>query len=139
MNRPSSEQQKGSRMGESKYQSHREIRVYRVSFELALEVFKLSEVWPNRERFGLIDQIRRSSRSVCSNIAEAWRKRSYRKHFMSKLSDAQYECAETETWIEIAHSCGYICLEESERLMDQTDHIAAMLTKMIRSPEKWCK
>ena len=87
--------------------SHEELDVYRMAFETAMRIFELSKQFPREERYSLTDQIRRSSRSVCSNIAEAWRKRRYQAAFVSKLSDAESEAAETQTWIRFAVACGY--------------------------------
>lgn len=87
----------------------------------------------------MTDQIRRSSRSVCGNIAEAWRKRRYSAHFVSKLSDSDTEAAETIVWLEFACECGYLNKTEYEELLDKYDHICRMLTNMMKSANKWCK
>lgn len=104
-----------------------------------MRIYELSKKWSAEEKFSLTDQIRRSSRSVCSNIAEAWRKRRYQAHFVSKLSDADTEAAETEVWLDFALRCG--CLSETEhgQLRDHYDYICRMLTKMMAAPESWCK
>lgn len=86
----------------------RELRVYREAFEAAMRIFEYSKAWPKEERYSLTDQVRRSSRSVCEQIAEAWRKRRYIAHFRSKLTDADSEAAETQSWLEFALRCGYI-------------------------------
>jgi len=86
----------------------RELRVYQTAFDAAMDIFELSKQWPKEERYSLTDQIRRSSRSVCEQIAEAWRKRRYCAHFRSKLTDADSEAAETQSWLEFAFKCGYI-------------------------------
>ena len=88
-----------------------ELRIYRKAFDASKRIFLLSLGWPKEERFSLTDQIRRSTRSVCANMAEAWRKRRYPAHFVSKLSDADSEAAETQNWLLFAHSCGYITQE----------------------------
>lgn len=88
---------------------------------------------------GQADQILRSSRSVCGNIAEAWRKRRYPAHFVSKLSDADTESAETEVWLGFALKCKYLGKDEYTKLQDNYDHICRMLTKMMANPENWCK
>ena len=116
-----------------------ELEVYIISFEAAMLIFHLSKKWPIDERYSLTDQIRRSSRSVCGNIAEAWRKRRYLAHFISKLSDSDAEAAETIVWLEFACECGYLNKTEYEELLDKYDHICAMLTKMMRSANKWCE
>src|SRR5262249_5239728 len=86
----------------------RELRVYQLAFECAMRIFHLSKSWPHEERYSLTDQIRRASRSVCSNIAEGWRKRRYPASFVSKLSDADGEAAETIVWLNFAQACGYL-------------------------------
>lgn len=90
-----------------KVERFEDLRVYRDSFEAAMHIFEASKRWPKSEKYSLTDQIRRSSRAVCANISEAWFKRSYPKHFASKLSDATSEAAETLTWLRFAERCGY--------------------------------
>ena len=92
--------------------SHKEFRVYKLSFELAMDIFELTKNFPKKEKYSLTDQIRRSSRSVVANIAEAFRKRRYPKSFIAKLSDAEGEAAETQTWLDSAYSCNYITSEK---------------------------
>src|ERR1035438_6704570 len=110
---------------------YKELRVYKLAFESAMEVFELSRKWPSEERYSLTDQIRRSSRSVCTNIAEAWRKRRYEAAFVSKLSDSDGEAAETDVHLDFALRCGYLASNQHAKLLDQYDHICAQLTKMI--------
>ncbi|HOE15892.1 MAG TPA: four helix bundle protein [Syntrophorhabdaceae bacterium] len=86
----------------------RELRVYQMAFDAAMRIYELTKEWPKEERYSLIDQIRRSSRSICGNCAEAWRKRRYIAHFRSKLTDADSEAAETQSWLDFAFSCSYI-------------------------------
>ena len=93
---------------------YKELRVYRLGFESAMQIFHLSKRWPTEEKYSLIDQIRRSSRSVCTNIAEAWRKRRYEPAFVSKLSDSDGEAAETEVHLDFSLGCGYLAQEERE-------------------------
>jgi four helix bundle protein len=93
-----------------------DLRVYRTSFKHSMEIFELSGEWPKEERYALTDQIRRSSRAVCSNIAEAWSKRRYEAHFISKLSDAEGEAAETITWLDFAQACDYLPEDNHEQL-----------------------
>jgi four helix bundle protein len=100
-------------------------------------IFEISKNWPKVERYSLTDQIRRSSRSVCGNIAEAWRKRRYPAHFVSKLSDSDSEGAETMVWLEFALKCGYICNDDYKQLIDNYDHIGSMLSKMMSNSHKW--
>ena len=116
-----------------------DLEVYKLAFQSAMHIFHLSKNWPIEERYSLTDQIRRSSRSVCSNIAEAWRKRRYPSHFISKLSDSDAEAAETIVWLEFACECGYLNKTEYEELLDKYDHICRMLTNMMKSANKWCK
>ncbi len=86
--------------------SAKELRVYKYAYELAMEIFEISKTWPPKERYSLTDQIRRSSRSICSNLREAWAKRRYEAHFISKLTDADGENSETDTWLDFARDCG---------------------------------
>lgn len=116
----------------------RELRVYRMAFDAAMRIFELSKTWPKEERYSLTDQIRRSSRSVCTNIAEAWRKRRYVAHFISKLSDADTEAAETQGWLDFALSCGYIAQEQFTELDGEYEAISGGLVKMMMEPGKWC-
>jgi four helix bundle protein len=104
-----------------------------------MQIFELSKSWPKEEKYSLVDQIRRSSRSVCANIAESWRKRRYPAHFVSKLSDAETEAAETEVWLEFAFKCNYLENDNYKLLFDNYDYICRMLIKMMKSPETWCK
>lgn len=102
-----------------------------------MHIFELSKGFPKEETYSLTDQVRRSSRSVCSNIAEAWRKRRYQAAFVSKLSDSEGEAAETQTWIEFAVRCKYLDRETAKELFLEYDEIIAMLVSMINSPQKW--
>jgi four helix bundle protein len=88
--------------------THRDLEVYQLAFDLAMKIFELSKSFPKEERYSLTDQVRRSSRSVCTNIVEAWRKRRYRASFLSKLNDAEAEGAETQAWLDFAVACGYL-------------------------------
>jgi len=116
---------------------HRDLKVYQLSFEAGMDIFELSKRFPNEEKFSLTDQIRRSSRSVSSNIAEAWRKRRYPKSFISKLSDSEGEAAETQVWLNYALACKYIDVEKHDNLYDKYDHIISMIVKMIIKPQDW--
>src|SRR3989449_6728524 len=113
-----------------KIRSHHELDVYRATFEAAMAVFDASKRFPKEERYSLTDQIRRSSRSVCSNLAEAWRKRRYEAAFISKLGDADGEAAETEVHLAFALRCGYLKPETHAGLQDAYDHICRQLRKM---------
>ena len=116
---------------------HNELNVYQLSFVSGMEIFNLSKKFPKEEKYSLTDQIRRSSRSVSANIAEAWRKRRYEKAFVAKLSDSESEAAETQVWIEYALACDYLDKSNYDALIDKYDHIISMLVNMIRNPEKW--
>lgn len=118
--------------------SYRDLRVYKLAFECAMRIFELSKKWPQEEKYSLTDQIRRASRSVCSNISEAWRKRRYPSHFVSKLSDSDTEAAETEVWLDFAFKCGYLSEMDHKELRERYDHIGGMLVNMMNNPEKWC-
>lgn len=117
--------------------NHTNLKVYQLAFDSAMCIFEISKRWPIEERYSLTDQIRRSSRSVCANLTEAWRKRRYPAHFISKLSDADTEAAETTVWLNFAHKCHYLDAETYQTLLDHYDHICRMLTKMITNPDSW--
>jgi len=119
--------------------SVRDLEVYQLAFYSAMEIFKLTKTFPPEERFALIDQIRRSSRSVCSNLAEGWRKRMYKAMFLNKLSDASQEASETQTWLEFAFQCGYISQGIFEKLDKDYEHIFAMLTAIERKADTFCR
>ena len=105
--------------------------------DAAMDIFKITTGFPAEERYSLVDQIRRSSRSVCANIAEAWRKRRYHAAFISRLSDAETEAAETQVWIEFSRRCGYISDDDAKRLDDGCDHVIAQIITIMESPDKW--
>jgi four helix bundle protein len=117
--------------------SYRELAVYQLAFDSAMSVFELSKTFPKEERYSLIDQIRRSSRSVAVNLVEAWRKRRYPAAFVSKLSDAETEAAETQAWLEFAVKCGYVSRAPAAQLYRDDNKVLGMLVTMIRSPESW--
>jgi len=108
-----------------------------LAFETAMEIFELTKGFPREERYSLTDQVRRSSRSVCANIAEAWRRRRYAGTFVYRLNDAEAETAETQTWLEFAVKCGYLEVEVARPLYDVYDRVLGKLVVMIRQPEKW--
>jgi four helix bundle protein len=120
-----------------KITTHRELEVYQKAFNASIEIFSLSKKFPKEEIYSLTDQARRSSRSTCANLAEAWRKRRYEKAFISKLSDAEGEAAETQVWLEFAVHCGYIPREQALPLYRTYDEIMRMLVSMINHPELW--
>ena len=117
---------------------YKELRVYNLAFESAMEIFDLSKKLPSEEKFSLTDQIRRSSRSVCANMAEAWRKRRYEAAFVSKLSDSDGEAAETEVHLAFALRCGYLPPDKHTALMDHYDHICRQIRKMMDDAASWC-
>lgn len=116
---------------------YRDLKVYQGAMEWTMKVFALTKSFPAEERFSLTDQIRRSSRSVCANLAEAWRKRRYQAAFISKLSDAETEAAETQVHAEIAWRCGYLAEEQFREIDDAYDHLLGQVVKMADQPEKW--
>ena len=118
-------------------QSVKELEVYRKSYRLAMEVYELSKSFPIEERFALISQARRSSRSVPMNLREAWAKRRYPAHFVSKLTDCDGENSETDTSLDFAHDCGYITNEQHKDLTSLNREIGKMLGSMLKSPEKF--
>lgn len=120
-------------------ENYTDLRVYKLAFESAIHIFEISRKWPAEEKYSLTDQIRRSSRSVCANIAEAWRKRRYPAHFVSKLSDSDSEAAETEVWLDFSLRLDYLIKNNHTELRDQYDHICRMLTNMMTNPEPWCR
>jgi four helix bundle protein len=118
--------------------SFKDLRVYKLAFEVQQEVFELTKSFPKEERFALTDQLRRASRSVGANIAEAWHKRKYPAHFVSKLTDSDGEQAETQHWIDSAATCGYLTEEQQKELTVKYSRIGQMLGKMMSDPGKWC-
>lgn len=116
----------------------RDLRVYQAGFETASRIFELSKGWSKEERYSLTDQIRRSSRSVCGNIAEAWRKRRYVPHFRSKLTDADSEAAETQSWLDFALRCGYMDQGEHDALDAAYERISGGLVNMMADADRWC-
>jgi four helix bundle protein len=114
--------------------SAKELDVYQKAYALSMEIFRLSKHWPSDERYSLTDQIRRSSRSVCANLREAWSKRKYEAHFLSKLSDCDGENGETDTWLDYARDCGYISLEVHDHLASECRAVGAMLGAMLKNP-----
>jgi len=123
-------------MGE-KIKTHRDLDVYQMAFEAAMRIFELTKGFPREETYSLTDQVRRSSRSVCSNIAEAWRKRRYEAAFVSKLNDAESEAAETQVWLEFSVKCAYLDANAARELYTTYDNILGKLVNMIRHPEQW--
>ena len=121
----------------SKIISHKELKVFQLSFEAAMQIFEISKSFPSEEKYSLTDQIRRSPRLVSANIAEARRKRRYEKSFVAKLSDSEGEASETQVWLDYSFACKYINEEIYNELYAKYDHILAMLVKMIFNPKQW--
>lgn len=115
----------------------RHLKVYRKAFKLAMDVFNETKNFPAEEKFSLTDQIRRCSRSVCGNIGEAYRRRNYPKHFISKLTDADSENTETGVWADFSIACQYISKEKYDFWVNETEEIGRMLNGMMKNPEKF--
>jgi four helix bundle protein len=118
-------------------QSPKDLTVYKLAYKLAMDIFELTRRFPPEEKFALSSQIRRSSRSVCLNLREAWAKRRYEAHFLSKLSDCDGENSETDSSVDFAHDCGYISGEQHKQLAAQCAEVGRMLGGMIRKPESF--
>jgi four helix bundle protein len=119
--------------------SYRDLRVYQAAFELQQEIFEVSKAFPKEEMFSLTDQIRRSSRAIGANLAEAWHKRRYEAHFVSKLTDSDAEQAETQHWLDTALNCKYIKPEIHPGLLEKCREIGRMLGTMINKPSPFCR
>lgn len=117
--------------------SFKKLLAYQKAFELSMEIFELSKSFPKEETYSLTDQIRRSSRAICANMAEAYRKREYQKHFISKLTDADSENSETQVWIDFANSCKYINTEQQHNLTTKSIEVGKLINYMIANPEKF--
>ena len=115
----------------------RELRVYDTAMDGAMDIFRITSEFPREERYSLTDQVRRSSRSVCANIAEAWRKRRYRAAFIAKLSDAESEAAETQVWLEFSRKCGYLSDDRAHEMNAVYEHVISCLIKMIQNADDW--
>ena len=118
-------------------QSFKSLTVYKKAFRLAMEIFEATKDFPKEELFGLTMQIRKSSRSVCSSIGEAYRKRQYEAHFISKTSDADMENSETQVWLDFAVSCKYISKDDYSNLTLKSEEVGRMLNHMIQHPKKY--
>jgi four helix bundle protein len=117
--------------------SFKDLIVYKKAFELAMYIFKITKTFPKEETYSLIDQCRRSSRSVCTNIAEAYRKRRYPAHFISKTTDADMENSETNVWNDFSFHCGYINSKIYKEIDEKNNEIGRLLGHMIENPEKY--
>ena len=114
--------------------SAKDLDVYKKAYWLSMDIFHLSKGWPAEEKYSLTDQIRRSSRSVCANLREAWSKRRYEVHFVSKLSDCDGENGETDTWLDYAGDCGYIAVENHAELTTEGSEVGKMLGAILKNP-----
>jgi four helix bundle protein len=117
--------------------THKELIVYQLAFKVSMEIFRITKTYPKDEIYSLTSQIKRSSRSVCANLAEAFRKRRYEKAFVSKLSDSEGEAAETQVWLDFSFECGFLEKEPYLRLINEYDNIIGKLVNMLKHPEKW--
>lgn len=116
---------------------HTDLEVYNMAFKAAMEIFELTKEFPKKETYSLSDQIRRASRSVCSNLAEAWRKRKYEAAFIAKLSDSEGEAAETQTWLQFSVECKYLDKTTAKTLYQTYDEIIAILVSMAANSSQW--
>ena len=121
-----------------KYNGYKDLKVYKLAYKLAMEIFEETKQFPQEERYSLTDQMRRSSRSVPANIAEGWKKRVYPKMFVSKIIDAAGEAGETEVWLDVSKDAGYITEEKYEYFMNGYDEVNRMLYGMVDKHEKFC-
>ena len=121
------------------YGDYRDLKVFQLAFKLAMEIFEISKKFPKEEMYSLTDQIRRASRSVCTNIGEGYRKRLYQKHFVSKISDADVENTETQVWLAFAFACKYIIKEEFDDLMNKSGEVGRLVNHMIENPNKYLR
>lgn len=115
----------------------RDLKAYQLAYDLAMEVFRQSKHFPPEERYSLIDQIRRASRSVAANISEGYRKKRYPKMFVSKMADADGEATETQVWLDFARDCGYLSPEIQQKLTAGYEELGRMLGSMILRPERF--
>lgn len=123
-------------MGE-RIKGYKELRVFHNAMDSAMKIFQITKTFPPEEKYSMVDQMRRSSRSVCANLAEAWRKRRYKAMFIAKLSDAESEACETQVWIEFARRCGYLEDAVCDELDAAYDRIIGQIVKMINEADKW--
>ena len=124
-------------MKSKKIITHEDLDVYQLAFDAAMKLYGLSMKFPVEERYSLTDQVRRSSRSVCANLAEAWRKRRYKAAFIAKLNDCEAEAAETQVWIKFSVKCGYLDKHSGREIYETYNQILGSLVKMINTPENW--
>ncbi len=124
-------------MKKNSFKSHEDLAIFQLAFDVGMELFELSKKFPVEERYSLTDQIRRSSRSVCANMGEAWRKRRYKAAFIAKLNDCEAEAAETQIWIKFAVKCKYIDIEQGRKLYSTYNQVLSGLVNMINNPNHW--
>src|SRR5947209_4150203 len=121
----------------SRIRTHRDLEVYCKAFEAAMKLFEASRKFPKEETYSLTDQVRRSSRSVCANLAEAWRKRRYKAAFITKLNDAESEACETQVWLELSSRFGYLTTVRGEEMQKRYDNILGQLVRMIELSDRF--
>lgn len=119
------------------HRGYRDLKVYKLAYSLAMDIFEETKAFPSEEKFSLIDQIRKSSRSAVTNIAEAWKKRLYPKSFVSKIIDSASEAGETEVWLDFSKDCKYLERSKYDQLMKGYDEVNRMLFGMARKPERF--
>jgi four helix bundle protein len=124
--------------GFDKYNGFRDLKVYQLAYKLAMDVFHITKAFPKDEKYSLTDQIRRSTRSVPANIAEAWKKRQYPKSFISKIVDASGEAGETEVWLDVSKDAGYLQAEKYDELITSYAEVNRMLYGMLSKHERFC-
>ena len=120
------------------YRGFRDLKVYQLSYQLAVAIFQVTKAFPKEEKYSLVDQIRRSSRSVAANISESWGRRKYPKSFVSKLIDSIGEADETTVWLDFSKDFKYINIEKYDSLIQKYNEVCKMLNSMINQPEKFC-
>jgi four helix bundle protein len=123
-------------MGE-RIESYKDLRVFQNAMDAAMRIFELTKDFPPEEKYSMVDQMRRASRSVCTNIGEAWRKRRYRAAFIAKLNDSETEACETQVWVEFARRCEYLDDETCQELDATYDEIMGQLVRMVIDADKW--
>ncbi|NEQ77340.1 MAG: four helix bundle protein [Okeania sp. SIO2C9] len=117
--------------------NHEDLEVYQIAFDTAMKIFEVSKSFPKAETYSLTDQIRRSSRSVCANLAEAWRRRRYKGSFLLRLNDAEAEAAESQVWLKFAVKCQYLEIQTGRQLYSQYNQILGMIVKITKNADKW--
>ena len=120
------------------YKGYRDLIAYQLAYKMCMEIFEITKTFPKEEKYSLVDQIRRSSRSIPANIAEAWKKRLYPKMFISKIIDAAGETGETEVWLDVSKDCGYLNENDYKNLFSKCDEISRMLHSISEKSDKFC-